>query len=395
MLLLLTLGLLLPAGCASTDPGKTRAIGRQCRVHTLSDVNGLVVTGVARTPGSKHSLLVGADRRGEYGVPMVALWTAGQPTIALTRRFDRGAEGTFEAVVAGPASGWVAAATARGPRAGGLGGDDAWLVVLDRHGDVGRQRVLGGPYADSVSGLVRRGNGVWMIGTTGSKGTSDTSSGWIVSLDDTLATTWERTFGKRFEQGFTRARTYREGVLVLGWQRDKKAPDSLPWLLALGADGTTRWEKRLTGLDGARPVAFGHLRPDGGFWLAGRKGRRAWVARMSPTGDLVWQRAVGPLDAGQVGWVVRAFDDGDQRLLFGGSVLRSSTMLAGFFFLGLDKAKGYGTAWARLGRAGLPLGLFALPYRAGHQLLMSASAGENYSVHTIALDRNAQRLDCN
>ncbi len=367
-------------------------MGRQCSVQALGDADGWVVTAAAPDRRGQRVLLAGADRSGDYGVPTLGIWTPEAAHFDMTRRFDRGAEGNFEAAIH-TRNGWMLAATTRGPLHGAMS-DDAWLVVLDEHGQVEHQRLLGGPHEDSASALERSRGAIWMLGSTSSEGISSRSNGWVVAIDESLQRSWSATYGDGFEQGLIAAAAGRDAMLALGWRRETKDSRSRPWLLALEADGAVRWQRSPQQVRGARPSEFGHVGVEGDFWLVGRDGRKAWLARFDARGRLLTQRTIGPADAGQSGLLAMPFRD-TPVLLFGGALLRRRPrMIAGFFLLGLDRDAGLDTRWARISRTGLPLAMLAVPHQTGYRIVMSTSTPRGYSVHTFALDSTAQRLDC-
>jgi uncharacterized delta-60 repeat protein len=273
----------------------------------------------------------------------------------------------------------------------GAGGTDAWLIRLDKDGGILWDKSYGGSQDDSFQSIhVRADGGFIAAGETNSK-SPEGSNAWIMRLDATGGTLWEKAFGPKGEvpaslkdygmyseakavsalpdggavaAGSTQekgagkrnacvARFDASGTLV--WEKTYGGSETslahsivaLPdggfavagqrrierifsrvdrevvnpstgeaWIFRLDADGKVLWEKTFGNALSNIATAIASLR-DGGFVAGGAIGQRkdgefggkAWVVRLSSSGDLIWERAVG--ESGSMLTFVAALPDGD------------------------------------------------------------------------------------
>lgn len=203
--------------------------------------------------------------------------------------------GVARAVVATADGGYVVAGRTE---AGETGNSDAWLIKLDAAGETVWERTLGGKGADSANALKATPDGGYVVaGLTRSSGAGETD-GWIVKLDAQGGSQWQHTFGGRDYDAFEAvALVPGGGYLLAGYTRSKSGGKQDGWVLKLDASGRTLWEKtygdaRDDVLRAAEPA------PDGGYVLAGQQIDRAssigdaWVLRIDAAGKIAWEHVL-------------------------------------------------------------------------------------------------------
>lgn len=166
---------------------------------------------------------------------------------------------------------------------------DGWVLRLDRAGHVTWERPLGGSDDDQIFAMAIAADDTPLLaGHTRSRGRGE-SDVWIVRLDRRGAVAWERTFGGAGNDRARAATALPNGnFLVAGFTNSKGAGDRDAWVIRLDPDGNVVWERTLGGAgdDGATALAGA---ADGAVWVAGYTnstdtGRyAAWLTRLDAT----------------------------------------------------------------------------------------------------------------
>ena len=181
----------------------------------------------------------------------------------------------------------------------GAGGEDAWVVRLDSSGTVLWQRAYGGP-ADDRAYVIQEapGAGFIVLGWTESFGAGGRDA-WVLRLDDSGNVVWQRAYGGAgFDQGDDIRFTPDGGFIAACFTTSAGAGQEDLWLLKLDAAGGIQWQRTLggTAADLAEHV---ETTSDGGYLATGFTrsfgfGRNdVWVIKLSPSGDVLWQRVIG------------------------------------------------------------------------------------------------------
>ncbi|MCB0525926.1 MAG: T9SS type A sorting domain-containing protein [Saprospiraceae bacterium] len=202
---------------------------------------------------------------------------------------------------------------------GNHGGDyDGWVVKLSSTGNIEWQKALGGSGWDAIwSSKQTDDNGFILAGRSNSsdgdvsenKGTFDY---WIVKLDENGAIEWSKTFGGSMEDiGKTVMQTEDGGYLVAGESAstDGDMTASLHgnydiWLIKLSGSGEMEWQQSYGGSAFETPSEIISAN-DEGYVITGYTGSPdgdvtgnhgildVWVIKISNTGELIWQNALG------------------------------------------------------------------------------------------------------
>lgn len=166
-------------------------------------------------------------------------------------------------------------------------GDCLWAVTL------------GGAGVEKGSGLAARADGGWIVAASARPQSAARDDAWVIATDGEGATLWERRLGGRGTDRLLAASPRADGSTVLaGHTRSRGARESDVWVVALGPEGRTLWERTFGGPanDRARSVAPA---PDGGVYVggftasAGGGGRDAWVLALDAGGSVIWQQSFG------------------------------------------------------------------------------------------------------
>ena len=197
---------------------------------------------------------------------------------------------------------------------------DVWLVRLDESGGLLWQRAYGGTGVDRAYGIgAMQDGGFAFVGEsyssngdlTGNQGANDA---WVVKLNEMGLISWQRSFGGAgwdvanavVEAGngdlFVVGETRSTGGDVSGQHGDGTTGDF--WVLRLTPEGQIIWQRALGGMQ--NEIAWGIcVLPDDGVIVVGESNSQdgdvvgshgikdGWVCRLSAAGDLLWSRAVG------------------------------------------------------------------------------------------------------
>jgi hypothetical protein len=201
------------------------------------------------------------------------------------------------------------------------------------------QKTYGGSSSDELRAIEPASGGGFLLAGNSLSTNSGTKTSarfgstdfWIVRIDEQGQALWDRSFGGTDTEELTAARRTADGGFVLvGWSASQNngnkssanfgGPDA--WLVRLDADGNKLWDRAFGGNDVDR---FNDvwLLSDGGFLLCGYSrsqpsGNKSsanygvndgWLARVSASGELVWEKSFGGVN-GDSFRRIRAMQDG-------------------------------------------------------------------------------------
>ncbi|SFN34950.1 Por secretion system C-terminal sorting domain-containing protein [Chryseobacterium oleae] len=141
----------------------------------------------------------------------------------------------------------------------GYGSKDIWIVKLDKNGKEVSQSILGGRGLDEVEKMIPTKDGGVLVGMYsrsnkgGSKTTENFGEGdyWIVKLDKSGKTEWERNFGGNADDHLRTLALTSEGYLIGGESRSEMSGNKMVgieegtdlWLISLNERGEELWQK--------------------------------------------------------------------------------------------------------------------------------------------------------
>ncbi len=194
---------------------------------------------------------------------------------------------------------------------------DYWVVKLDNTGAIEWQRALGGTANEHIVGVITTTDGGYLAcglagstngDVTGNHGVNDI---WIVKLDSTGATEWQKAFGgSSFDNSGEAIQTADGGYAIVGHTESidgdllfSYGEDDI-WVIKLTAAGDMEWNKTFGGnnQDNGRSI---RQTADGGYVVTGatlshnghissNQGELdTWIFKLTPEGELEWERTLG------------------------------------------------------------------------------------------------------
>lgn len=183
------------------------------------------------------------------------------------------------------------------------GSGDAWVARLDGQGRSLWQRRIGGDGYDELLGIEQTPDGGFIAsGTTDSAG-AGSGDLWVVRLAADGTPQWQRTYGGAGAEGpwdysLPIRRTSDGGYVLCSGTTSFGAGSWDVWVLKLDADGNVLWERAFGGASDELPAAV--IETSGGDLVVaatttsfGAGNGDVWILRLSPGGELVWDRTFG------------------------------------------------------------------------------------------------------
>lgn len=212
---------------------------------------------------------------------------------------------------------------------------DVWVVRIDDEGEILWDRLYGGPWNDSGMAIGETHDGGFLfigsIGSTSEGGDIDPGMGgyWLVKLDSTGEILWQSRFGgSSWDLPYSMHLTADGGCIIAGytWSDDGDVTGYHPglsgdgWVVKVDASGQLQWQKALGGsgndllsdmavmADGSY-VVTGYTNSNDGDVSFNHGGIDAWVVKLDPTGNIVWEHTLGGTGTDHLNSVV-ATDEG-------------------------------------------------------------------------------------
>lgn len=217
--------------------------------------------------------------------------------------------------------GYIVAGTSNsnnGDVTGNHGGSDVWVIKLDPSGNLQWQKSLGGSNDEAAQSVRQTTDGGYIIAGFATSYNGDVTSGnagyrdyWVIKLNASGNLQWEKTYGGGFEDvAFSIEQTTDGGYIIGGYS---SSIDNIVtgnhgstdyWIVKINATGTLQWQKSLggSGIDKAYSVK---QTSDGGYIVMGESisndgdvtGSHGnydyWLVKLSPAGNLQWQKTYG------------------------------------------------------------------------------------------------------
>lgn len=211
---------------------------------------------------------------------------------------------------------------------------DFWVVKMDASGEMQWQKSLGGSHIDYAHDIRQTTDGGYIVvGQTAStdgditinKGAHDY---WIVKLNPSGVIQWQKTYGgSNVDIALSIQQTNDNGYIVLG---DTSSTDGDVtanhggcdfWIIKLDESGNIQWEKTLGGSGNDNPSMI-KTTSDGGYVVAGftesndgditlnHGAEDYWVAKLSATGDIQWQKSFGGSERDEANAIQQTNDGG-------------------------------------------------------------------------------------
>ncbi len=210
------------------------------------------------------------------------------------------------------------AASANGDVTGNHGADDYWVVKLSSAGTIQWQKSLGGIGPDYGYSIRQTTDGGYVVFGTSFSNDGDVTTGnhgigdfWVAKLTSTGTLQWQKAFGgSGADLGTAIRQTSDGGYIITGQTQSNDGDvsgnhgDTDCWVVKLTSTGTMQWQKTLGG-SSADYASSVQQTTDGGYILAGTSrstdgdvsGNHGdadyWIVKLSSTGTIQWQKALG------------------------------------------------------------------------------------------------------
>jgi hypothetical protein len=183
------------------------------------------------------------------------------------------------------------------------GSGDAWVARLDGRGKSLWQRRIGGDGYDELLGIEQTPDGGFIAsGYTDSTGAGSRDP-WVVRLSGDGTPQWQRTYGgggakAPWDYNLPIRGTADGGYVLCGGTTSFGAGPWDVWILKLDDEGNVLWERAYGGASDELPAAV--VETSGGDLVVaatttsfGEGNGDPWILRLSPGGEVVWDRTFG------------------------------------------------------------------------------------------------------
>ena len=201
---------------------------------------------------------------------------------------------------------------------GNHGGGDCWVLKLNAMGEIQWQRTLGGTSTESAYSVQATSDGGYIVVGQTYSNDGDVSGNhgdwdcWVVKLSSTGVIEWQKTLGgSNVDQAYTIQQTFDGGYILAGKSVSNDGDVTGNhgyfdvWVVKLNDMGDIQWQKSLGGGTGAEFAQSVRQTSDGGYIVAGStnstdgdvSGNNGtddyWVVKLTSTGIIEWQKALG------------------------------------------------------------------------------------------------------
>lgn len=261
-----------------------------------------------------------SGNHGELDVWVVKLTANG--TLVWQKTFGGSEDDEGEAVLETPDGGYIVAGhteSSNGDVNDNNGVLDIWVIKLNKTGLIEWEKTYGGSNAEySYSICISGDNGYIIAGQTKSNdgdvsGNNGNTDVWVIKISSTGALEWQNAMGGvGIEAAYKIVPTWDEGYILTGVTASGSTGDVMGshglfecWLVKLDNTGEIVWQKPLGGSDNdyGRSVA---ITDDGSIVVGGVTtsfdgdvtsnnwlGYNWWVIKLSPNGEILWDRVYG------------------------------------------------------------------------------------------------------
>jgi hypothetical protein len=191
-----------------------------------------------------------------------------------------------------PDGGFVVAGITNGYAINTLIVGDVWVFRIDATGNIIWQNAYGGPGADYASSIARvSDDGFIVAGWTNSFGAAGQDA-WLLRLDNTGGVIWQKAYGGTGQDVALSVEPASDrGFIVAGFTNSSGAGGQDAWVFKLTPTGNVVWQKTYGGPGDDRAVSAQQT-TDGGFVVAattssfGNGNSHVWVLKLNQDGSL-------------------------------------------------------------------------------------------------------------
>ncbi len=194
-------------------------------------------------------------------------------------------------------------------------GPALWILKLSSVGDAEWQKIYGASSSDHLPHSIQQtmDGGYIVAGETRTWGTS--SDIWVLKLSSEGDVEWQKAYGGDADDcAYYVQQTYEGGYIVAGETRTWGTSSDI-WVLKLSPVGDVEWQKTYGG-DADDSAYYVQQTMDGAYIVVGNTNSFGaesidfWVLKLSSTGDVEWQKTYGGSDSDEVHSVQQTMDGG-------------------------------------------------------------------------------------
>ena len=178
--------------------------------------------------------------------------------------------------------------------------DYFWILKLFSDGEIEWQKIYGGSGSQQPSSIQQTLDGGYIVASSSNSfGAAGYSDFWILKLFPDGEIEWQKIYGGSDNDGANSIQqTSDGGYIVTGQTWSFDAGNSDFWILKLSPDGEIEWQKTYGGSesDGANSI---QQTSDGGYIVTGTTGSFGtgnndfWILKLESNGDIEWQKTYG------------------------------------------------------------------------------------------------------
>jgi hypothetical protein len=236
-------------------------------------------------------ILAGFTNSGTGDVQVIRLASSGAVMWAKTYGNATAFNAAFS-IQTTPDGGFVVAGITNGYAAKGPIVGDAWVFKIDATGNILWQNAYGGPGADYATSIATiSGDGFIVAGWTNSFGAGGNDA-WLLRLDNTGGVIWQKAYGGAGEDvALSVEPTSDRGFIVAGFTNSSGAGGQDAWVFKLTPTGNIVWQKTYGG-PGDDHAVSAQQTTDGGFVVAattssfGNGNSDVWILKLNQDGSI-------------------------------------------------------------------------------------------------------------
>jgi len=204
-------------------------------------------------------------------------------------------------------------------------GSDAWVLKLDASGNLQWQKALGGTYSESASSIQQTTDGGYIVTGSTSSNDGDVSGNhnidalssepfdaWVVKLNASGNIQWQKALGGTGNDYANFVRQTGDGGYIVAAATGSNDGDvsgnhgglTDGWVVKLSSTGSIQWQKALGGTDvdvmtsvlptsDGSYVVGGHVHSNDGDVSGNHGADDIWVVKLNSIGNILWQKPMG------------------------------------------------------------------------------------------------------
>src|SRR3990167_602628 len=180
----------------------------------------------------------------------------------------------------------------------GAGDEDVWVLKLRPDGSVEWQKTYGGTNRDTAFSIQQTSDRGYIVAGGAAFSSEGRNDAWVLKLRYDGTVEWQKTYGGTGSDDVISIQQTDDGYIVAGLTKSFGDEKNAALVLKLGTDGTMEWQKAYGGISKNVALSIRQTR-DGGFVAAGMTTSlgaglmAAWVLKLGPDGTTEWQKAYG------------------------------------------------------------------------------------------------------